>query len=57
MGGRREHHGIQEVTRAGVMVTVKAMIDKFGSYLEVAEDPDAIAQRVLEDHPELTLEK
>ena len=56
MGGRREHHGIQEVTRAGVMVTVKAMIDKFGSYLEVAEDPDAIAQRVLEDHPELTLE-
>jgi hypothetical protein len=30
---------------------------KLDLYSEVADDPDAIAQSVLEDHPELTLEK
>jgi hypothetical protein len=54
---QREYYGIQEVPRAVVMATVKAMRDELGSYSEVADDPDAIAQRVLEDHPELTLEK
>jgi hypothetical protein len=39
------------------MTTVKAMRDELGSYSEVADDPEAIAQRVLEDYPELTLEK
>jgi hypothetical protein len=39
------------------MATVKAMKDELGSYSEVADDTDAIAQRVLEVHPELTLEK
>ena len=54
---QREYYGIQEVPRAVVMATVKAMRDELGSYSEVADDPDAIAQRVLEDHPELALEK
>jgi hypothetical protein len=39
------------------MAAVKAVRDELGSYSQVADDPDAIAQRVLEDHPELTLEK
>ena len=54
---QREDCGIQEVPRSVVMATVKAMRDELGSYSEVAEDPVSIAQRVLEDHPELTLEK
>jgi hypothetical protein len=54
---QREYYGIQEVPRAVVMATVKAMKDELGSYSEVADDTDAIAQRVLEVHPELTLEK
>ncbi|HQS26680.1 MAG TPA: hypothetical protein PKX95_05525 [Limnohabitans sp.] len=54
---QREYYEIQKVPRAVVMATVNAMRDELGSYSEVAEDPDAIAQRVLEDHPELTLEK
>ena len=54
---QREYYGIQEVPRAVVMATVKAMRDELGSYSEVADDQDAIAQRVLEDHPELALEK
>lgn len=54
---QREYYGIQEVPRAVVMTTVKAMRDELGSYSEVADDPDAIAQRVLEEHPELALEK
>ncbi len=54
---QREYYGIQEVPRAVVMATVKAMKDELGSYSEVADDTDAIAQRVLEAHPELTLEK
>jgi hypothetical protein len=54
---QREYYGIQEVHRAVVMAAVKAMRDELGSYSDVADDPDAIAQRVLEDHPELTLEK
>ncbi len=54
---QREYYGIKEVPRDVVMATVKAMRDKLGSYIEVADDPDSIAQRVLEDHPELTLEK
>ena len=54
---QREYYGIQEVPRAVVMATVKAMRDELGSYSKVADDPEAIAQRVLEDHPELTLEK
>lgn len=54
---QREYYGIQEVPRAVVMATVKAMRDELGSYSEVADDTDAIAQRVLEDHPELALEK
>ena len=54
---QREYFGIQEVPRAVVMATVKAMRDELGSYSQVADDPDAIAQRVLEDHPELALEK
>ena len=55
--GQREYYGIQEGPRAVVMATIKAMRDELGSYSEVADDPDAIAQRVLEEHPELALEK
>lgn len=54
---QREYYGILEVPRAIVMATVKAMRDELGSYSEVAEDPDEIAPRVLDDQPELTLEK
>lgn len=55
--GQREYYGIQEVPRAVVMATIKSMRDELGSYSEVADDPDAIAQRVLKEHPELALEK
>lgn len=52
---QREYYGIKEVPREIAIATINAMKDELGSYEEVAEEPEAIAERILETHPKFAL--
>lgn len=52
---QREYFGIKEVPRAILMATVNTMKNELGTYEEVDDDHDAIAERLIKEHPDLAL--